>query len=93
VGAAALRVVHQAVVAAGDFIAIKRAHGERQQPVPAGVFQRGHAAVQLAEHHQLLLADGARQQLAGDFHVIRSGVPGIQGERGFFGLHEYAVYT
>ena len=43
--ASARRIEHQAVVAAHDLIADQPAHRQRQQPMPAGVLERGDRAV------------------------------------------------
>ena len=93
VGAAPLGVVNQAVVAAGDLVTLQAAHRERQQPVPAGVFQHGHAAIGFAKQHHLLLANGACQQLLDHLHIVGGGVPGIQGEDRFVTHNEYELYT
>ena len=61
-GAAALRIVFQAVIAADDGVALEPALRQRHQPVPAGVFQRRDLPVGLPVHHDMLAADRARQQ-------------------------------
>jgi hypothetical protein len=93
VGAAALAVVDQAVVAADQLVAFEAAERERHQPVPAGVFERGDLAVGAAEHHQLLVADGARQQRVTHFDVVGGGIPGVQRKGGRGRFHEYPMYT
>ena len=93
VGAAALRVVSQPVVAAHHFIAFQPPHRQRQQSVPASVFEHCHLAIGLAEHDQFLVANGAWQQRGFDLYVISGGVPGVERETGFFRIHGYRMYT
>ena len=76
--AAALCIEYKTVVAADHLVAVQPAHGQRQQAVPAGILQRGGAAVLQAVEHHLAVADGARQQHALELHVVRGGVPGVQ---------------
>ncbi|MCY1553122.1 hypothetical protein D9M68_895740 [compost metagenome] len=93
VGAAALAVVDQAVVAADQLVALEAAQRQRHQPVPAGVFERGHLAVGAAKQHHFLVADGAWQQRVTHFDVVGGGIPSVERKGGRGRLHEYAMYT
>ena len=91
-GAAALRIVFQAVIAADDGVALEPALRQRHQPVPAGVFQRSDLPVGLPVHHDMLAADRARQQRVLDLGVPARGVPGVHGE-GFWHGHPPVLST
>src|SRR3712207_3714764 len=56
-------------------------HGERQQPVPAGVLQGGDLAVAAPVENDVLSADGSRRELVLDLMAPGCGVPGIRRER------------
>jgi hypothetical protein len=70
-------------------VVVQPALGQRQQPVPAGIFQRGDARVFAPEHHDLLAAHGAGQQRGLDLDVVSGGIPSIQRESG----HDHAMNT
>ena len=80
-GAAALRIVFQAVIAADDRVAVEPPLGQRHQPVPAGILQRADLAIGLAVHHDMLAADRAGKQRVLEIDVPGGGVPGIERER------------
>ena len=80
VGAAALRIEFQPVIAADDVVAVEPSLGQRHQPVPAGVLQRAHLSVGLAVHHDMLAADRARKQRVLEIDIPGGGVPGIERE-------------
>ena len=82
-GAATLRIVFQAVIAADHGVAVEPPPGERHQAVPAGIFQRCNLAIGLPVHHDMLAADRARQQRMLDLGVPASGVPRVHG-KGFW---------
>ena len=79
-GAAAMRVENQPVIAAHHLVAAQLSLRERQQPMPAGVFQRHRTAVLPAIEHHLLVADRAGKQGAAKLMVPHRGVPGVQGK-------------
>jgi hypothetical protein len=79
-GAAAGRVVAQAVVGALQFVAQDPAHRQRRQPVPAGVGEGDGAAVGGAPEGERDAGDGAgKGLLAGDLVVPGGDVPGVAG--------------
>ena len=78
VGAAALRVVFQPVIAADHGVAVEPALRQRHQPMPAGILQRAHLSVGLAVHHDMLAADRARKQRVLEIDIPGGGVPGIE---------------
>ena len=80
-GAAAGRIEHKAVVAADDLVAGEPAERERQQPVPAGVLERGDGAVRAPVEDDVLVADRAGAELALDLMPPGRGVPGVEGKR------------
>ena len=92
-GAATCGVEMQTVVTADHFIALQAPHGQRQQAVPAGIFQHSGLAIALAVHHQFLIANGTSQQIPADFDVISRRIPSIEGKGGLSGLHGYALYS
>ena len=96
-GAAAARIVGQAVIAADDLVAVEPAFRQRQQAMPAGVGERRDAAVESAVEHELLAADGTGQELALDLDVIGGGVPGVERERRRCSVHGrppvFSMYT
>jgi hypothetical protein len=75
--AAALRVVDQAVVAAGHVVALDLALGQRHQPVPAGVLERNRLTVLAAVQHELPAGDRPRHEVALELDVVRRGVPAV----------------
>ena len=78
VGAAALRVEFQPVIAADDGVAVEPSLGQRHQPVPAGILQRAHLPVGLAVHHDMLAADRAGKQRVLEVDIPGGGVPGVE---------------
>ena len=81
VGAAPGGVEDEPVIAADHLIAFEAAHGERQQPVPAGVLQRRHLPVGAAVENDVLVADRPRGELVLDLMAPGRGIPGIERER------------
>jgi hypothetical protein len=62
--ALSVRGEKQAVVTAAQAIAFEPAHGERQVPVAAAVFQRHRSAIFAPVEHQRLAEQRARERLA-----------------------------
>ena len=75
------RVEDEAVVAAYDLVAVQPAFGERHQPVPAGVFQRGDLSLGGTVEHDLLAADRAWKQRMLDVAAPGGDVPGVERKR------------
>src|SRR5690606_2353334 len=91
--AAAVALVGEAMVAAHHPVAFEPAHRQRQQPVPAGVLERAHAAVATAEQDDALVADGAGEQLATDLHVPGGRIPRVERKRLHANPPGYRLYT
>ena len=81
VGAAADRIEDEAVVAADHLIAVQVTERERQQAVPAGVFQRHDLTVGSPVQDDVFAADRARRQLALDLVIPGRGIPRVHGPR------------
>lgn len=79
-GAAAVRSVGEAVIAADDVVTVQLAHRQRHETVPAGIGERHRLPGRGAVEHEGALAYGARQQGTTQFGVPCRGVPGIQRE-------------
>src|SRR3982074_341707 len=74
------RPYESAVIAAHYLVALEPPLGERQQPVPAGVFEGDWTAVAPSVEHDLLVRDRAREQLVPELRVPGDRIPGIQRE-------------
>src|SRR5271167_174874 len=79
-GAAPGGIEHEAMIAAHDLVADEAAHGERQQPVPAGVLERRNGAVGAAVENDVVAADGPRRQGALDLMAPGGRIPRVQRE-------------
>ena len=81
VGAAALRIVFQPVIAADQRVAVEPSFRQRHQSVPAGIFQCADLSIGLAEQHDMLAADGPGKQRVLEVDIPCRGVPGVQWKR------------
>ena len=67
----------QPVIAALDDVADPFAQRQRQMPVAAPVLQRRRRAVLAPEQHHRIAADGAAEQVVGQFMALGGDVPGV----------------
>ena len=79
-GAAPGGIEHQPMIAAHDLVADQPAHRERQQPMPAGVLERGDGAVGAAVENDVMAADRSGRERAPDLMAPGGRIPGVQGE-------------
>ena len=80
VGAAPGGIEDEPMIAADHLVAFEAPHGERQQPVPAGVLERRHLPVGAAIENHVLVADRPRGELVLDLMAPGRGIPSIQGK-------------